>query len=158
MVVSQLPSNRARRVRLTHPDSICVYPRLKISTSHNRREKSQGRSNQENRKTLSYQPTQPLSLLSFIIVSPHACHARHDTLTMNRPALVLTAAQPIPCLFPCMHAQKIDKKRVVSQEEGQRWAEDHGSLYFETSACSGANVGAVFSKLFEKALSTTDGS
>lgn len=47
---------------------------------------------------------------------------------------------------------KVDKKRVVSEEEGQRWAKDHGFLYFETSACSGANVGVAFSRLFEKAL------
>lgn len=59
-------------------------------------------------------------------------------------------------LLASMHVQKIDKRRVVSEEEGQRWAEDHGFLYFETSAYSGANVGAVFSKLFEKALPTTD--
>lgn len=40
----------------------------------------------------------------------------------------------------------------MTEEEGQRWAKDHGFLYFETSACSGANVGTAFSKLFENAL------
>ncbi|CAN0198149.1 unnamed protein product [Ectocarpus sp. 4 AP-2014] len=49
-------------------------------------------------------------------------------------------------------ANKIDKRRVVSEEEGQRWAKNHGFTYFETSACSGVNVGASFSNLFEKAL------
>ncbi|CAM9451143.1 unnamed protein product [Scytosiphon promiscuus] len=49
-------------------------------------------------------------------------------------------------------ANKIDKKRVVGEQEGRRWAEEHGFAYFETSACSGANIGIVFSQLFEKAL------
>ena len=51
-----------------------------------------------------------------------------------------------------LSSHKVDKTRVVSEEEGQRWAKDHGFLYFETSACSGSNVGTAFSKLFEHAL------
>lgn len=47
---------------------------------------------------------------------------------------------------------KIDKRRVVSEEEGKRWAAEHGFKYFETSAKSGASVSAVFMKLFETAL------
>lgn len=40
----------------------------------------------------------------------------------------------------------------MTEEEGRLWAKRHGFSYFETSACSGANVEVVFSKLFEKAL------
>ena len=47
---------------------------------------------------------------------------------------------------------KIDKRRTVSEEEGRRWAAGHGFVYFETSASSGASVGAAFMKLFEMAL------
>ncbi|CAM9766050.1 unnamed protein product, partial [Sphacelaria rigidula] len=47
---------------------------------------------------------------------------------------------------------KIDKRRVVSEEEGAKWAADHGCQYFETSASSGASVTTVFMKLFEMAL------
>ncbi|CAM9650977.1 unnamed protein product [Laminaria digitata] len=49
-------------------------------------------------------------------------------------------------------ANKIDKRRVVSEEEGRRWAAGHGFVYFETSASSGASVGTAFMKLFEMAL------
>ncbi|CAM9482518.1 unnamed protein product [Ascophyllum nodosum] len=52
-------------------------------------------------------------------------------------------------------ANKIDKRRVVSEEEGRRWAKDHGFKYFETSASSGASVGAVFMTLFETVLVRT---
>ncbi|CAM9105299.1 unnamed protein product [Choristocarpus tenellus] len=49
-------------------------------------------------------------------------------------------------------ANKIDKRREVSEEEGLQWAAVHGYDYFETSANSGASVTAVFMKLFKKAL------
>jgi DnaJ homolog subfamily C member 27 len=49
-------------------------------------------------------------------------------------------------------ANKIDKRRVVSEEEGQAWAKARGYPYFETSANSGANVAQVFTQLFEVAL------
>ena len=49
-------------------------------------------------------------------------------------------------------ANKIDKRRVVSEEEGQRWAQERGYPYLETSANSGANVSQVFTQLFEQAL------
>lgn len=47
---------------------------------------------------------------------------------------------------------KIDKRRVVSEEEGLQWAKEHSCQYFETSASSGASVNIVFTKLFEMAL------
>lgn len=40
----------------------------------------------------------------------------------------------------------------MSEEEGARWAAEHDCQYFETSACSGASVTAVFTKLLEMAL------
>ncbi|KAG5192461.1 RJL, ras superfamily GTPase [Tribonema minus] len=49
-------------------------------------------------------------------------------------------------------ANKVDKKRAVTEEEGQRWARERGYPYFETSANSGANVAAVFGRLFEAAF------
>jgi DnaJ family protein C protein 27 len=46
-------------------------------------------------------------------------------------------------------ANKIDLgPRQVTEEEGKRWAESKGFLYFETSAKSGHNVNAMFSTLF----------
>lgn len=51
--------------------------------------------------------------------------------------------------FPiALCANKIDKKRVVSEEEGRKYAAARGLAYFETSAQSGASVGDMFAHLF----------
>lgn len=55
------------------------------------------------------------------------------------------------------HLAKIDKRRVVSEEEGRQWTEDRGFVYFETSASSGASVGAVFMTLFQMVLDKSSG-
>ncbi|CAM9455548.1 unnamed protein product [Chrysoparadoxa australica] len=52
-------------------------------------------------------------------------------------------------------ANKSDKERAVSREEGLRWAQLRGYPYYETSAMSGANVGQVFNHLFEQVLQHT---
>ncbi|KAJ8600697.1 hypothetical protein CTAYLR_008320 [Chrysophaeum taylorii] len=49
-------------------------------------------------------------------------------------------------------ANKIDKVRRVSEEEGRAYATSRGFSYFETSANSGANIADLFDLLFEKAL------
>ena len=49
-------------------------------------------------------------------------------------------------------ANKCDKRRAVSEEEGASWAQERGYPYMETSANSGANVCQVFNQLFEQAL------
>lgn len=45
-------------------------------------------------------------------------------------------------------ANKVDKGRVITTDEGQAWAEARGFEYFETSAKSGQNVDAVFEYIF----------
>lgn len=49
-------------------------------------------------------------------------------------------------------ANKVDKVRRVSEEEGRAWAQPRGYAYFETSAASGANISDLFDLLFRKAL------
>eukprot|EP01034_Spumella_vulgaris_P024590 gene24591-30956_t len=45
-------------------------------------------------------------------------------------------------------ANKIDKRRVVSEDEGRQFAHSRGLTYFEISASSGANVPEMFDWLF----------
>lgn len=45
-------------------------------------------------------------------------------------------------------ANKTDKKRVVSEDEGRQYANARGLHYFETSASSGQNVNEMFETLF----------
>jgi DnaJ family protein C protein 27 len=44
---------------------------------------------------------------------------------------------------------KVDKKRVVSEDEGRQFAQNRGMVYFETSAQSGQNVPEMFEYLFQ---------
>ena len=46
-------------------------------------------------------------------------------------------------------ANKIDKKRAVSEEEGKSFAQSRGLTYFEVSASSGQNVVDMFDALFQ---------
>ncbi|OQR87525.1 ras family GTPase [Achlya hypogyna] len=51
--------------------------------------------------------------------------------------------------FPCVVCgNKIDKVRVVSEDEGKTWAKARGYEYFETSAQTGANVADALQTLF----------
>ena len=54
-------------------------------------------------------------------------------------------------------ANKVDKRRAVSEAEGRAWAEGRGFPYFETSAESGANVSAAFEELFKQAWQQVSG-
>jgi DnaJ family protein C protein 27 len=45
-------------------------------------------------------------------------------------------------------ANKVDKKRVVSEEEGRMFAANRNLKYFEVSASTGANVVEMFDFLF----------
>lgn len=49
-------------------------------------------------------------------------------------------------------ANKVDKRRMVSEEEGRQYASTKGMRYFETSAMSGANVAEMFQDLFTLAV------
>lgn len=44
---------------------------------------------------------------------------------------------------------KVDKKRIVSEEEGRQFANARGLTYFETSASTGQNVQEMFQFLFQ---------
>ena len=46
-------------------------------------------------------------------------------------------------------ANKIDKRRVVTEAEGRQYAESRGLVYFETSASNGTNVIEVFDCIFQ---------
>lgn len=54
-------------------------------------------------------------------------------------------------------ANKIDKHREVSEEEGKQYAKARGLLYFETSAQLGTNVQEMFNILFQQALKMITG-
>ena len=49
-------------------------------------------------------------------------------------------------------ANKIDKIRAVSEEEGIAFAKSYGFMYFDISASSGACIEDMFSALFELAF------
>mmetsp|Transcript_25971 Transcript_25971/g.76968 ORF Transcript_25971/g.76968 Transcript_25971/m.76968 type:complete len:206 (-) Transcript_25971:497-1114(-) len=48
-------------------------------------------------------------------------------------------------------------KRMVLESEGREWAQAHGLPFFEVSAASAQNVGALFSTLFARVLATLPG-
>ncbi len=48
-------------------------------------------------------------------------------------------------------ANKVDKKRAVSEDEGKNFAQSRGLTYFEMSAASGQNVTEMFEYLFQAA-------
>ena len=50
-------------------------------------------------------------------------------------------------------ANKTDKRRVVSEEEGRQFAGARNLVYWETSANSGMNVAEMFNELFRKVVS-----
>ncbi|RHY30809.1 hypothetical protein DYB32_004008 [Aphanomyces invadans] len=52
--------------------------------------------------------------------------------------------------FPCVVcANKVDKLRLVKEDEGSAWAAAKGYEYFETSAQTGANVAEALHHLFQ---------
>ena len=60
-----------------------------------------------------------------------------------------------PLVLPTvLCANKCDKKRVVSEDEGKAFASKNGMTYYETSALSGNNVHEMFQFLFEAVLKT----
>ena len=58
-----------------------------------------------------------------------------------------------PLVLPTiLCANKCDKKKVVSDEEGRAFAAKYRIPYYETSAQSGANVSEMFNTLFQSVL------
>lgn len=52
--------------------------------------------------------------------------------------------------FPCIVCgNKVDKKRVITEEEAARWAAHKGFAYFETSAKTGENIEDALNALFK---------
>jgi DnaJ family protein C protein 27 len=49
-------------------------------------------------------------------------------------------------------ANKVDKKRVISQDEGSDYARSRNLQYFETSASTGDNVNEMFNYVFGEAV------
>jgi DnaJ family protein C protein 27 len=49
-------------------------------------------------------------------------------------------------------ANKIDKKRVVTEDEGRQFALSRGFQYYETSASTGVNVQQIFDTIFQNVL------
>jgi GTPase SAR1 family protein len=49
-------------------------------------------------------------------------------------------------------ANKVDKRRLVSEEEGRQYAASKNFTYFETSASSGGNVQEAFEYIFRSVL------
>ena len=47
----------------------------------------------------------------------------------------------------------LDDKRVIPQVEGQKFADDHGLMFFETSAKNGKNIEEMFNKCTEEIVS-----
>jgi GTPase SAR1 family protein len=55
----------------------------------------------------------------------------------------------VPTVLCC---NKIDKKRIISEDEGRQYANVRGLTYFETSAATGSNVNEMFDYLFQSVL------
>ena len=61
--------------------------------------------------------------------------------------------------FPiALCANKADKKRTVSEEEGRKYAAARGLNYYETSAQTGQNVSTMFEFLFKAAVNRLNSS
>lgn len=58
-------------------------------------------------------------------------------------------SKEIPTVLCC---NKIDKKRLISEDEGRKYANARGLTYFETSAATGSNVNEMFDYLFQSVL------
>jgi DnaJ family protein C protein 27 len=72
------------------------------------------------------------------------CHAFVQWLAEAAKFGALPREMPI-----AVCANKTDKKRLISEDEGRQFAQARGLQYFETSACSGTNVNDMFMFLFQ---------
>lgn len=59
------------------------------------------------------------------------------------------ASSKPPIVALCANKSDMKKKRVVSEEQGRKFATDNGFTYFETSAKTGENVNEMFAFLFQ---------
>lgn len=58
----------------------------------------------------------------------------------------------IPNIPVVLCANKVDKRRLVTEDEGRQYASSKNFTYFETSATSGANVNEMFEYLFQSVI------
>lgn len=55
--------------------------------------------------------------------------------------------------FPCvLCGNKVDRHRVVAEDEARAFAQSRGFEYFETSACTGVNISEAFNSLFSRVV------
>ncbi|TMW62679.1 hypothetical protein Poli38472_005297 [Pythium oligandrum] len=55
--------------------------------------------------------------------------------------------------FPCvLCGNKVDRHRVVSEDEARAYARTKGFEYYETSACTGINIADAFMSLFTQVV------
>ncbi len=69
--------------------------------------------------------------------------------------LPLLAAKVIQLIRGISNYQSCKQARVISQEDGKKYADDIGALYFEVSARSGDNINQLFQSLVSQLLGGT---
>ena len=72
-----------------------------------------------------------------------------NTTTYNKIKYFFYNFIEIPTVLCC---NKVDKKRLISEDEGKQYANARGLTYFETSAATGNNVNEMFDFLFQSVL------
>lgn len=91
-----------------------------------------------------YKDTQG-AILMFDVTSRKSFEALESWL---REAVKFGAAK-----FPCiLCGNKVDRHRVVTEDEARAYARSKGFEYYETSACTGVNISDAFYSLFSQVV------
>jgi small GTP-binding protein len=67
----------------------------------------------------------------------------------------LTTEQTNPTFFVVGNKSDLDADRRITEEEGRKWAEEHTSVFFETSAVTSTNIAQLFQAIAEVAIGDT---